>query len=366
MKKKVVTVGMIGAITFGLMTCGVSAANDSAVSTAETGTESPSKSAHLLADGFELMEFIKLPVRLSNEQLGIEGLEPKNAEKLTIDGAQGEGKLNLYVFRPASYKEGESTPVIYYMHGGGYQFGNTGSSEEIIQNLADSNNATVVSVDYTLTLDPAYKYPMELEDAYAGLLYVYEHADELNVDKDKIVIEGESAGGGLTARLALYNRDKGIVPLKGQILFYPMLDYRTGGKDDIYNNEYAGEFFWTKENNVAGWADLMAGQEKELTDEEMIYFSPAVATPEQLKGLPEAIIIVGSLDLFCDEDMDYARKLIEAGVFTELYVEPGVPHGYDAFAGTPQEQRYNERRDHAIARMFGKGAKQEAHEEEKD
>ena len=86
-----------------------------------------------------------------------------------------------------------------------------------------------------------------------------------------------------------------------------------GGKDDIYNNEYAGEFIWTRENNVSGWADLMAGQEKELTEEEMIYFSPAVATPEQLKGLPEAIILVGSLDLFCDEDMDYAKKLMEAG-----------------------------------------------------
>ena len=81
-----------------------------------------------------------------------------------------------------------------------------------------------------------------------------------------------------------------------------------GGKDDIYNNEYAGEFIWTRENNVSGWADLMAGQEKELTEEEMIYFSPAVATPEQLKGLPEAIILVGSLDLFCDEDMDLCQK----------------------------------------------------------
>ena len=84
----------------------------------------------------------------------------------------------------------------------------------------------------------------------------------------------------------------------------------------------------------------------------MIYFSPATATADQLKGLPEAIIIVGSLDLFCDEDMDYAKKLMEAGVFTELYVEPGVPHAYDAFAGTPQEKRFNELRDNAIARMF--------------
>jgi len=224
--------------------------------------------------------------------------------------------------------------------------------EGTVQSVADGSNTTVVSVDYTLTKDPSYKYPMELEDAYAGLLYVYEHADELNVDKNNIVIEGESAGGGLTARLALYNRDKGTVPLKGQVLVYPMLDYRTGGAEDIYNNEYAGEFVWTREDNVSGWADLMAGQDQELPNEEMIYFSPAVATVDQLKGLPQAFIIVGSLDLFCDEDMDYAQKLMEAGVFTELHVEPGVPHAYESFSWTPQAEQFNELRDNATTRML--------------
>ncbi len=382
MKKKLMAVTLFASVAFSLAAYGgetegnnnvnggsaeefsVSSADTAAVTEQAPETEGSSKTAHLLADGYELMEYLTLPVRLSNQDLDVENLEPKNAEKLTIDGAQGEGKLNLFLFRPKNYIEGEKTPVIYYMHGGGYQFGNTGLFEDTIQNLADANNATVVSVDYTLTLDPAYKYPMELEDAYAGLLYVYENADELGVDADRIVIEGESAGGGLTARLALYNRDKGKVPLKGQVLIYPMLDYRTGGEDDIYKNEYVGEFIWTRENNVSGWADLKAGQEKELTDEEMIYFSPAVATPEQLKGLPEAIVIVGSLDLFCDEDIDYAKKLMEAGVFTELYVEPGVPHAYDSFAGTPQEIRLNERRDNAIALMFGTDYEPEASEEE--
>ena len=162
-----------------------------------------------------------------------------------------------------------------------------------------------------------------------------------------------SAGGGLAARLALYNRDKGEVPLKGQVLIYPMLDYRTGGEDDIYKNEYSGEFIWTRENNVYGWEKLIAGQEKKLTDEEMIYFSPAVATAGQLKGLPETFMIVGSIDLFCDEDMDYARKLMEAGVFTELYVEPGVPHAYEDLEGTPQTERFYELRDRATSRMLG-------------
>lgn len=316
-------------------------------------TEAASKTGHLLAEEYQIMDGLALPVGLTNKDLDADGLEPKKAEKLSIDGAQGTGKLNLYVFRPDQAEDDEITPVIYYMHGGGYQFGSTGLFEDSIKNIADANNCTVVSVDYTLVKDPSYQSPMELEDAYAGLLYVYEHADELNVDPDNIIIEGDSAGGGLTARLALYNRDKGKVPLKGQVLLYPMLDYRTGGKDDLYNNEYAGEFVWTKENNVSGWGDVLAGQEKELSDEEMIYYSPATATVDQLKGLPETFIIVGSLDLFCDEDMDYAQKLMQAGVFTELYVEPGVPHAYDGVDGTPQTKRFNQLQDNAIARMFG-------------
>ena len=322
-----------------------------------------SKTAFLLADGYEPMDGLVIPVGVSNKELEAENLEPEKAEKLTIEGSQGKD-LNLYVFRPADYEEGEVTPVIYYIHGGGYQFGNTGMFEGTVQDVADGSSATVVSVDYTLTKDPDYKYPMELEDAYAGLLYVYEHADELNVDPDRIVIEGESAGGGLTARLALYNRDKGKVPLKGQILVYPMLDYRTGGKDYLYNNEYAGEFIWTRDNNTLGWADLIAGQDGELPEEEMIYFSPATATVEQLKGLPETFMIVGSLDLFCDEDMDYAQKLMEAGVFTELFVEPGVPHAYESFSWTPQAERFNELRNDATARMLGIGNESEASDTE--
>ncbi len=294
-----------------------------------------------------------MPVGISNKDLGVDDLEPTNAEKLTIDVGNGKGTVNLYVFRPAAVEAGEKTPIIYFIHGGGYHGGNSAVLEPKLPGIADACHATVVSLDYTLSVDPSYKYPTELEEAYAGLLYVYEHADELNGDRDNIVIEGESAGGGLTARLALYNRDKGEVPLKGQVLIYPMLDYRTGGEKDIYKNEYAGYCVWTKENNVFGWGKLMEGQDKQLTDEEMIYFSPAVATVEQLKGLPETFVIVGSLDLFCDEDISYAQKLMEAGVFTELYVEPGVPHAYEYLEWTPQAHRLIEMRNHATARMLG-------------
>lgn len=322
--------------------------------TEKNEAKSKARSAHLLAKGYEPVIGLTVPVGLSNEELVSSGgkRDPENAERLSIE-RNGKEKLNLYVFHPAKVKEGEKTPVIYFIHGGGYHFGTTGMDEEKIQGVADASNATVFSPDYTLSLDPSYEYPMELEEVYAGLLYVYNHAEELNVDKDNIVVEGESAGGGLAARLVLYNRDKGEVPLKGQVLIYPMLDYRTGGKEDLYNDEYAGEFVWTKENNVFGWGKLISGQKKELSDEERIYFSPAVATVSQLKGLPQTFMIVGSLDLFCNEDMDYAQKLMQAGVFTELHVEPGVPHAYEYLEGTPQASRFYELRDNATARMLG-------------
>ena len=309
------------------------------------------KSANLLAKGYELIDGITVTVGTSNIDLEVEGKEPQNAEKLTI--AVGNEKINMFVFRPSGYKKCEKTPLVYFIHGGGYHFGNVSMDELKIQGVADGCGATVIAPDYTLSLDPSYKYPMELEQVYAGLLYAYEHADELNVDPDNIVIEGESAGGGLTARLALYNKNKGRVPLKGQVLIYPMLDYRTGGENDIYKNEYVGHCVWTKENNVFGWGKLIQGQKTPLTADEMVYFSPAVATVEQLKGLPETFMIVGSLDLFCDEDMSYAQKLMQAGIFTELYVEPGVPHAYEYLEWTPQARRFFELRDHATARMLG-------------
>ena len=380
MKKKILPIVLTLAMT---MTMGLSVsayAEDKAGDTADKAKETTetakdekdekeetSKSAYLLAEGYEIMDGVTVPVGTTNEDLGVEGQEPKNAEKLTIDvdTTGGKVKMNMYVFRPEGYKKGEETPVICFIHGGGYHFGNVSMDESKIQGIADGSNATVVSPDYTLSLDPDYKYPMELEEVYAGLLYVYEHADELKVDKDNIVIEGESAGGGLTARLGLYNKDKGEVPLQGQVLVYPMLDYRTGGEDDIYDNEYAGEFVWTKENNVFGWGQLIKGQDKKLTDDEMIYFSPATATVEQLKGLPETFVIVGSLDLFCDEDIDYAQKLMEAGIFTELYVEPGVPHAYEYLDWTPQADKFFELRDEATVRMLGKQDSEETSEEEK-
>jgi len=203
---------------------------------------------------------------------------------------------------------------------------------------ANKFGATVFSVEYTLATDPSYTYHIELDEAYAGLAYVYEHADELHIDGNNIVLMGESAGGGLTTRMALWNKDKGNVPVKGALLIYPMLDYRTGGPDDLYNDDMTGEFVWTKEDNVLGWSYLKHGQD--IPADEMIYYSPAVASPEQLKGFPATFLLVGSLDLFVHEDKAFVEQLSKAGVQADLFVESGVPHSYNVMlSDSPQTIR---------------------------
>ena len=271
-------------------------------------------------------------------------------ETFTIDSPKPGAQLTIHYYRPDNAGQ-EVTPVVYYCHGGGYQMGSATMYGNVFREMANRLGATVFSVEYTLATDPTHTYPIELMEAYAGLVYVHEHGDELHVDGNNIVIMGESAGGGLTARMALWNKDKGNVPVKGAVLIYPMLDYRTGGPDDLYNDDMTGEFVWSAEENVSGWHDLCHGQE--IPAEEMIYYSPAVATPEQLHGFPTTFLIVGTLDLFVHEDVAFVEQLSRAGVQAESFVETGVPHSYDVMlTDSPQTIRFKNLRDEAVRKMF--------------
>ena len=272
-------------------------------------------------------------------------------ETFTIESPKPGAQLAIHYYRPNGVGKDEKTPVVYYSHGGGYLMGSATMYGNDFREMADKFGATVFSVEYTLTTDESYTYHIELDEAYAGLTYVYEHADELKVDANKIVIMGESAGGGLTARMALWNKDKGNVPVKGAVLIYPMLDYRTGGPDDLYKDDMTGEFVWTKEDNVIGLELLKHGQE--IPADEMIYYSPAVATPEQLKGFPTSFLIVGTLDLFVHEDLAFVDQLKLAGVQVDSFVEPGVPHSYNVILNdSPQTIRFKDLREKAVKEMF--------------
>ena len=282
----------------------------------------------------------------------IANIPQDQGENFTIESPKPDAQLTIHYYRPDNAGQ-DVTPVVYYCHGGGYLMGNATMYGNEFREMANRFGATVFSVEYTLATDPTYTYHIELDEAYAGLTYVYEHADELKVDANKIVIMGESAGGGLTTRMALWNKDKGNVPVKGAVLIYPMLDYRTGGPDDLYKDDMTGEFVWTKEDNVIGWAYLKHGQE--IPADEMIYYSPAVATPEQLKGFPSTFLIVGTLDLFVHEDKAFVEQLSKAGVQVDSFVETGVPHSYDVMlSNSPQTIRFKNLRDEAVKKMFNK------------
>jgi acetyl esterase/lipase len=194
--------------------------------------------------------------------------------------------------------------------------------------LALQHDCVVVSVDYRLC--PETPFPGPQEDNYAALQWLADNAASLGVDAARLVVMGESAGGGLAASLALMARDRRGPTLAGQVLIYPMLDWRTGGPEDRYRNRHTGEFIWTRDKNRYGWEALRGDYQP--VDERKAWFSPALA--DDLAGVAPAYISTGALDLFLDEDLDYARRLVDCGVQTELHVYPGAIHAFELVPDT--------------------------------
>jgi triacylglycerol lipase len=238
---------------------------------------------------------------------------------LTAPGPEGAPDIGLVVYTPAG--EGPF-PCIYHIHGGGYVAGSAATLDHMLSPLADQLGCVIASVEYRLA--PETIFPGAIEDCYAGLAWLHANADELKVDPARIGVMGESAGGGLAAALALLARDRGEYPLAFQALTYPMLDDRTCTEQDP--NPVTGEFLWTRHNNRYGWR-AMLGREPG-GDGVSPYAAPARA--EDLSGLPPTFLATAALDLFLDENIDYAQRLIRAGVPGELHVYPGAFHGFDA------------------------------------
>ena len=193
--------------------------------------------------------------------------------------------------------------------------------------LAREHGAVVVAVAYRLA--PERPFPGPVEDGYTALCWLAAHAGELGVDPLRIAVMGHSAGGGLAAAVALLARDRGGPRLCGQVLVYPMLDPRTGTPDAPLDNPTTGEFLWTRKLNRFGWAALRG--HAQIPPERLGHFGPALA--KDVTGLPPAFIAVGSLDLFLEEDVAYALRLVRAGVRADMHVYDGGVHGFDAFPG---------------------------------
>jgi len=235
-------------------------------------------------------------------------LPARGVDVLTItDG------VRVRLFRPANRTA--PGPALLWIHGGGYVIGTAAQDDVLCKRYAAKLGVTVASVDYRLA--PEHPYPAAVEDCYTALKWL---SALPAVDRNKVVIAGGSAGGGLAAMLALLARERAEVEIAAQILVYPMLDDRTGRRA---HRDDPGFRLWDRRSNTFGWQAFLADAD------------PQVAVPARrtdLAGLPPAWIGVGSLDLFHDEDLAYAERLREAGVPCETVIVPGAFHGFDAVA----------------------------------
>jgi len=248
--------------------------------------------------------------------------------KRMIPGPKGAPEVPLYITGAAA---GASKPAVLHFHGGGFIAGSAADSRRDIQELAANHDCVAITVDYRLA--PETPFPGSLEDNYAALLWMYTHAAELGIDRSRIAIKGESAGGTHAAALAIAARDRGEVPLCLQVLIYPALDDRTGSTTPA--PPYIGHYIWTAAANRFAWASLLGEPANFVVGPIAGSAQPppgsVPARVENLAGLPAAWIGVGSVDLFANEDVEYGRRLLLAGVSTELHLVPGGFHGFDIF-----------------------------------
>jgi triacylglycerol lipase len=255
--------------------------------------------------------------------------------------------VRLLVYTPPGTNDVKPRPAYLHMHGGGYVLGMPELNDGANRSFAAELGCVVVSVDYRLA--PETQSPGALEDCYAALMWLHAQTEQPGIDATRVAIGGESAGGGLAASLALLARRRGEAQICFQLLDSAMLDDRTGSNSEPNPHPHCGEFVWTQNSNRFAWRCLL-GVEPGGPDVP-IEMVPARAT--DVSGLPPTFIAVGALDLFLEENLEYARRLMRAGVATELHVIPGAFHGF-AFTGegAPQVSTYLKLRQEALARAL--------------
>lgn len=265
-------------------------------------------------------------------------------EERSIPGPRGAPDVRVLIYT-ATAKAASVRPAYLQLHGGGFVMGAPEMNDGANRALAAELDCIIVSVDYRLA--PETRFPGAVEDAYAALLWLHREAQSLGVDRARIAIGGQSAGAGHAAALALRTRDRGEVHVCLQMLDSPMIDDRTGSTADAH--PYCGEFAWTPAKNRFGWRALL-GVEPGGPEVPM---EAAPARVADLRKLPPAFILVGGLDLFLEENLEYARRLIRARVATELHVIPGAFHGFTSIGGeAPQTKLALTLRRAALARAF--------------
>lgn len=271
-------------------------------------------------------------------------------ERRLISVGKSHPDVTIYV---VNARPGENRPAILHTHGGGFVSGTAAGAVTDLQDLCAELGCVAVSVEYRLA--PETTHAGSIEDNYAGLKWLHTNAASIGADPARIALLGESAGGGHAAILAQVARDRGEVPLAFQCLVYPMLDDRSGAAGPFGRKvaPHIAQVGWSREANRFGWRSFLGAEPGGRT-------APKFAVPARtanLAGLPPAWIGVGGIDLFLDEDIDYARRLNDAGVAAELIVVPGAFHGFDIIGAFDPTVRisgwFNMAKKNALRRGLG-------------
>ncbi len=253
---------------------------------------------------------------LSGAQAGVKLMLPKadvSEKTITVDGQA----IRLTIVRPAGVKG--TLPVFMYFHGGGWVLGDFPTHERLVRDLVVESGAVAVFVNYTPS--PEAHYPTAINQAYAATRWVAEHGKDINVDGKRLAVAGNSVGGNMAAVVSLMAKDKGTPAIKYQVLLWPVTD---ANFETASYNQYAEGHFLTR--NMMKWFwDNYTTDPKQRAE---IYASPLRATPEQLQGLPPALVQTASADVLRDEGEAYARKLDQAGVPVTAVRYNGMIHDY--------------------------------------
>jgi acetyl esterase len=263
----------------------------------------------------------------------------------SVPGPPGEPDVQLCIITPRELAA--PAAALYWIHGGGFVLGDVDGDMITPTHIADTLGAVVVSVEYRLA--PEHPFPAPVEDCYAGLTWMAEQAAELGIDRNRLAIGGLSAGGGLAAAVALMARDRGRPALCFQLLDIPELDDRLCTPSV---KEYVDTPLWNHPNAILSWRAYLGPDHDGETSP---YAAPARAP--DLSGLPPAYVVTCEFDPLRDEGIEYAQRLMQAGVPTELHHYPGTFHGASgAGVGTAIASRMVSDRTAALARAFATSA----------
>jgi len=260
-----------------------------------------------------------------------------------IRGLAGSPEVTVRHYFPAD--QSEVLPCLYWIHGGGHVLGTLDQDDPLMEHLVTTVGCAAVSVDWRRS--PEHPFPAAINDCYAGLTWLHENAEQLRVDPARIAVGGTSSGGGSAAGLVLLARDRSEVAVRFQLLIYPMLDDRNTTSS---SRSVTHPAVWNRTSNLIAWAAYL-GRGVDTAADASPYAAPSRAS--DLTGLPPTFLATGDLDLFVDEDVDYAQRLMQAGVPTELHVYPGAIHGFDVFAPDSRlAGRLQRDRDDALRRAL--------------